>query len=128
MDEVDIKARAILEYLETSVYPYLMHYSEERANFGDRGPNIHRNHQHVEMRDHKKSEMIKGFHQDKDTYLGSIVKLIWAKNPRMVHAHNMIRECWKELDNNGGRCNCGNHAFLRGNRFSHNQKFIEGWE
>jgi hypothetical protein len=106
MDEIDIKARAILEFLETSCYPYLMVYSEEPANFGDRGKDIHDNHQHVEYRDTKKSSMIKGFHQDKDTYLGSIVKLIWATNPRMVHLHNVISSCWKNLDHNGGRCDC----------------------
>lgn len=70
--------------------------------------------------------MIKGFFQDKDTYLGSIVNLIWANNlKRMDHLHEVKSSCGKNLENKGGRCDCKRHTFLRGNRFEHH-KYVDG--
>ena len=55
-----------------------MKYSEQNAIFGDRGGSG------LQMRSDKVNYLIKGFHQDKETYLGSIVNLIWATNPTMM--------------------------------------------
>jgi hypothetical protein len=62
--------------------------------------------------------MIKGFYQDKDTNLGSIVKLIWAHNPKMIYLHDTRVDCRKSLDHDGGRCDCRSNTFLRGQLFS----------
>ena len=68
------------------------------------------------MRSDKINYLIKGFHQDKDTYLGSIVKLVWANNPTMMeNLYTRAKYC--SLYNNGNECYCNKHSFLRGNDF-----------
>ena len=98
-----------------------MEYSDEAANFGDRGSaDSHRRH-------HKKTSIIKGFHQDKDTYTGSIVKLIWAHNPKMKQIFSIFKDCLRDLDGNAGKCHCRKHSFMRGQEFDHGEQFISGW-
>lgn len=72
--------------------------------------------------------MMKGFYRDGDTYLGSIEKLIWAHNPDMMHLHDSNVHCGSNLKNNGGRCDCRKHSFLRGQMFSGKDQFIDGWK
>ena len=99
-----------------------MEYSDEAANFGDRGSaDSHR-------RNHKSHSIIKGFTQDKDTYTGSIVRLTWATNPNMKRIFNIFKDCLRDLDGPYGTCHCRQHSFMRGQKFDLNEQFISGWQ
>jgi hypothetical protein len=107
-----------------------MKYTEAAEDFGDRGNAENK----LRLTGERKNSMIKAFHQDNETWLGSIVKLVWATNPKMKHLHNIVEDCRFELDvnvklrgwskmrsnleKNGGRCDCRKHTFLRGNEMS----------
>jgi len=83
----------------------------------------------MQSRNERKGWLIKGFYQDKDTYLGSIIKLMWARNEeRMHHMHDKNHNCMLALDRNGGKCLCEKHTWLRGNNFNPDNKFVSGWE
>ena len=111
--------------MQNDYYPYLMDYTETNENFGAIGDAK----SHLREDGNKLNSMIKAFRQDKDTYVGSIKKLIWANNPRMSNLHNKKRDCWTTLESNGGSCDCRKHSFLRGNTFSKKKElYIAGWE
>ena len=111
----------MIAFVEDEIFPNLMTYSVRRENFGDRGS------AHNHKRYDKKTSIIKGFHQDKDTYTGSIVKLIWATNQNMVHIFDIFKDCLRDLDGNDGKCHCRKHSFMRGQEFDHGEQFISGW-
>ena len=79
----------MMKSIENDYYPYLMKYTEAAEDFGDRGNAENK----LRLTGERKNSMIKAFHQDKETWLGSIVKLVWATNPKMKHLHNIVEDC-----------------------------------
>jgi hypothetical protein len=60
-----------------------MKYFESNEQFGDRAlPNDWKDNRGatIDVFRRDKKALLKGFHQDYQTYLGSITKLIWAQN------------------------------------------------
>lgn len=68
----------LLEKIRDDYFPYLMKYFWTHETFGDRSYNVANRDGYMLRRNHG-SVLAKGFHQDKDTYLGSIIKVLWAR-------------------------------------------------
>jgi hypothetical protein len=67
-------------------YPYLMQYQWTPETFGDRSYNVDKRDGYM-LRRERGNVLAKGFNQDKDTYVGSIIKVLWAKPEKAVEIY-----------------------------------------
>lgn len=110
----------LIDKIDNDFLPYLFEYYERGTKFGDHAVGERRNGDQVAL--------LKGFKQNHQTFLSSIVGLIWAKNDNLKVLHEVKKYCHTELDGaSRAPCDCPRHTWLRGQTFSKHQ-FIAGWE